>query len=87
MPKTLEELVYAVTRVDHDAYDNWRDTGSGQEFTVHTGAGTPNGWHGTMREAWEAYALDLKAQAEETDRISDLAIDTLSAVLELPVTE
>lgn len=82
MPATLEELVFAVTRVDPDAYDNWRDNGDAQEYTVHTGSGQPNGWHPTMRDAWSAYAEQLKAQAEETDRISDLAIETLAAVLE-----
>lgn len=78
---TLEELILAVTRVDPSAYDDWRDTGNGQEYTVHAGSGQPNGWHASVQDAWEAYATELKAQAEETDRISDLAIETLAAVL------
>ena len=81
---TLEELIFAVTRVDPTAYDDWRDTGNGQEYTVHYGAGQANGWHATMHEAWEVYASELRDTVVEEDRISDAAIVTLSAVLPLP---
>ena len=84
---TLEDVISAVTTVDPSAYDDWRNTGSGLEYTVHAGSGSPNGWHATMHEAWEAYALQLKASAEESERISDAAIDTLSAALHLEPSE
>lgn len=78
---TLEELMLAVISVDAQAYNDYRHNGAALEHAVYRQGSQANGWYHTQAEAWEAYAAELKTQAEEVDRISDLAIETLTSVL------
>jgi uncharacterized RmlC-like cupin family protein len=82
---TLEQLMLAVLSVDAEAYNDYRHNGTTLEHAVYSQGGRANGWYATQVEAWGAYAAELKAHAEEVDRIGDLAIETLTAVL--PVVE
>lgn len=81
MAATLEQLMLAVLSVDAEAYNDYRSNGDKLEHAVYRQGSQANGWYTTQAEAWEAYAAELKTQAEEVDRISDLAIETLTAVL------
>lgn len=78
---TLEQLMLAVLSVDAEAYNDYRSNGNSLEHAVHKQGSQANGWYPTQAEAWEAYAAELKTHAEEVDRISDIAIETLTAVL------
>ena len=81
MAATLEQVMLAVLSVDAEAYNDYRHNGPALEHAVYRQGSQANGWYPTMQAAWEAYASELKTQAEEVDRISDLAIETLTAVL------
>lgn len=78
---TLEQLMLAVLSVDAEAYSDYRHNGPALEHAVYKQGAQANGWYPTQAEAWDAYAAELKTQAEEVDRISGLAIETLTAVL------